>query len=166
MNHVGRVRCVKPLSRITSDVGRSIIRKIEQCCKWAKRPTWLPLTLALMFTPSEYQEQVDLIAWCDTHPDRRLHLIYSHLNGMRTNIGAAKKAKASGARKGIPDLFLPVASRGFNGLYIELKRAKGGSLSPEQKEWMALLKGQGYECVRCNGAEAAKVALLQYLEAS
>lgn len=112
--------------------------------------------------PSEHQEQIDLIKWCDSHSDPRIHLIYSHLNGLRTNIGAAIKAKAAGARRGIPDLFLPVPINEFHGLYIELKRVKGGSLSKEQKEWMLLLTNQGYKSVRCNGSEAAKVAIEDY----
>lgn len=114
-------------------------------------------------TPTEHEEQVALINWCDFHPDRRLKLIYSHLNGIRCNMGTAMKAKASGAKKGIPDLFLPVPSKDYHGLYIELKRVKGGSLSPEQKEWLAILNENGYLAVQCKGADAAIATINNYL---
>jgi VRR-NUC domain len=112
---------------------------------------------------TEHQEQVDLINWCNSHADLRLQLIYSHLNGMRSNPNTGRKQKAAGAKKGIPDLFLPVPSGEFHGLYIELKRLKGGTISPEQKIWISLLLKQGYEVVVCKGAEAAKTEIEQYL---
>jgi len=49
---------------------------------------------------------------------------------MRASIGAAVKAKKSGVMRGVPDLFAPEWN-----LYIEMKRQKGGALSPEQKDW-------------------------------
>lgn len=112
---------------------------------------------------TEHQEQVDLINWCHSHDDLRLQLIYSHLNGMRTTLGTAVKHRKAGAKKGIPDLFLPVASNGYHGLYIELKRANGGTVSPEQKIWSSLLKQQGYQVVVCKGATAAKAEIERYL---
>lgn len=116
-----------------------------------------------MEIPTEQEEQTRLIQWCDRCPDRRASLIYSHLNGIRASIGATVKAKHSGARKGIPDLFLPVASGGFHGLYIEMKRSKGGTLSREQKQWIATLKSQGYEAVVCKGHQSAIDEITKYL---
>jgi VRR-NUC domain len=113
--------------------------------------------------PTEYQEQCDLIAWCDRHQDLRVCLIYSHLNGMRTGLGTAIKAKRSGARNGIPDLFLPVPSNGYHGLYIELKRLKGGVVSAEQKAWGKQLKLLGYQWVLCRGCNEAKLEIAGYL---
>lgn len=112
---------------------------------------------------TEHDEQVRLIRWCDSHSDPRLASIYSHLNGMRTSIGTARKHKLAGARKGIPDLFLPIPSRGLHGLYIEMKRSKGGTLSREQKQWIAALKSQGYEAVVCKGCDSAIETITQYL---
>ena len=79
--------------------------------------------------PIEHDEQVKVIQWCDAHPNPRVSRIYSHLNGLRAPIGAVIKAKASGGRKGIPDLFLPIPCGQYHGLYIEMKRLKGGSLT-------------------------------------
>jgi hypothetical protein len=113
--------------------------------------------------PTEHAEQVALINWCHAHPDRRLQLIYAHMNGIRTTPGDSIKHRDAGAKKGLPDLFLPVPSGEWHGLYIEMKRTKGGVVSPEQKIWISLLKQQGYEAIVCKGAEEAKAAIEKYL---
>ena len=114
--------------------------------------------------PTEHDEQVKVIRWCDAHPDPRVSRIYSHLNGLRASIGAVIKAKASGGRKGIPDLFLPIPCGGFHGLYIEMKRTKGGSLTPEQKDWIKFLGDSGYKAAVCKGHESAIEVIKKYLE--
>jgi hypothetical protein len=114
-------------------------------------------------TPLEEKEQQELIKWCEDHQDKRLRLIYSHLNGMRTSINTAKKAKRGGARKGLPDLFLPVACGGMHGMYIELKRTEGGKVSPEQKMMMALLWQQGYYTAVAYGWKDAARLIEEYL---
>lgn len=114
--------------------------------------------------PTEQEEQEALIRWCDNHPDRRISLIYSHLNGLRASIGAVMKAKKAGARKGIPDLFLPVPYGQYHGLYIEMKRIKGGKLYPEQKEWLKDLSDLGYMAVICKGHEESIAVILEYLK--
>ena len=113
--------------------------------------------------PTEHDEQVKVIQWCDAHPDPRVSRIYSHLNGLRAPIGAVIKAKASGGRKGIPDLFLPIASGGFHGLYIEMKRLKGGSLTPEQKDCLEFLNESGYKAIACKGHSSAIEVIKEYL---
>ena len=113
--------------------------------------------------PTEHDEQVKVIQWCDAHPDPRVSRIYSHLNGLRAPIGAAIKAKYSGGRKGIPDLFLPVPCGQYHGLYIEMKRLKGGKLTPEQKDWIKFLNDSGYKAIVCKGHEAAIEMIKEYL---
>ena len=63
----------------------------------------------------------------------------------------AGRLKAEGVASGVPDLFVPAWR-----LWVEMKRAQGGSLSPEQKDWIAYLEGCGYRCVVGKGAEDAK----------
>ncbi len=119
---------------------------------------------ARLSIPTEQEEQAALIQWCDAYTDRRASLIYSHLNGMRASIGAVVKAKAAGARKGIPDLFLPVPCGEFHGLYIEMKRVKLGTLSSEQKAWIDALSELGYRAEVCKGHQSAIEVIKQYLE--
>ena len=71
--------------------------------------------------------------------------------------------KAEGQRQGVPDLTLPVPSGSYHGLFIELKRVKGGRVSPEQKDWLAFLSGQGYRAEVCKGAVEAIAVINEYL---
>ena len=100
-------------------------------------------------TPSEDHEQMTLVQWFRrTYPEVR---IFSVPNGGHRHPAVAAKMKATGVVKGVPDLFVPAWR-----LWIEMKRAKGGSLSPEQKDWIAYLEGVGYWVIVGKGAENAK----------
>ena len=82
--------------------------------------------------------------------------------GMRSKAEAVR-FKRIGVKAGVPDLCLPVARKGYHGLYIELKRQKGGKLSEDQKKWLDDLFAQGYLAVRCDGADEAIGILSNYL---
>jgi len=113
--------------------------------------------------PTEHQEQCVVIRWADLHPDPRLKLLYAIPNGARTSIGTARKLKAEGLRAGVPDLCLPVPVGNYHGLYIELKRQKGGVVSQEQRDWHWALEDLGHRVVVCRGAEPAISVLSEYL---
>ncbi len=72
--------------------------------------------------------------------------------------------KAEGVRAGMPDLFLFVPSQGYHGLAIELKApSKTARVSPEQREMLDVLAGQGYAAFIAWGWEDAKNQILSYL---
>lgn len=73
--------------------------------------------------------------------------------------------KAEGLKAGVPDICLPVASNGYHGLYIEMK-AKGGSTTKLQKQWIAALNAQNYFAVVCFGFDEAKAIIEKYLNMS
>ncbi|MEQ1843672.1 MAG: VRR-NUC domain-containing protein [Verrucomicrobiales bacterium] len=75
----------------------------------------------------------------------------------------ARHLVAQGLAAGIPDLVLLVPSGAFGGLFIELKRRSGGKLSPEQCDWIARLRVQGYRAEVCAGWEVAREVILEYL---
>lgn len=52
----------------------------------------------------------------------------------------------------------------YNGLYIELKRLRGGTVSAAQKQWIARLRDTGYAVEVCKGWEAAAAVITDYLE--
>ena len=54
--------------------------------------------------------------------------------------------------RGVPDLFVPAW-----GLWIEMKRTKGGVVSVEQADWIEYLQGLGYAAVVCRVCDEAKV---------
>lgn len=120
---------------------------------------------------SEHSQQAIVIAWAQRNEGRypELRWLHSSLNGIfipgPRNIAyrIMNHMKQEGAKKGIPDLFLPVARRGFHGLYIEMKRDDGGVISPEQKEFLAFAEEQGYRDQVCYGYEDAIKELEWYL---
>ena len=72
--------------------------------------------------------------------------------------------KAEGMRSGVPDLFLPVARKGYHGMFIELKRRRGGVVSKDQQQWIDDLREQGYHAIVCRGFDEAKEQLTEYLK--
>lgn len=112
---------------------------------------------------TEEQEQALLHQWSLRHPDSRLKLLFAIPNGGQRNAIVGAKLKATGVKKGVPDLLLPIPNKTHHGLFIELKRTKGASISPEQKTWLAKLSEQGYMAVVCKGFDEAKKVIEQYL---
>ena len=102
-----------------------------------------------VYPESEHSNQVALFTWAaiygKQYPD--LQLLYAIPNGARTSMSVAKKLKASGLKKGVPDLCLPVsvqyAGGCFHGLYIEMKMP-GRKPTTEQLWWIEKLSEQGY----------------------
>lgn len=114
--------------------------------------------------PTEHEDQATVIEWFDWQYPKLLGRLYAIANaGAGAQKGQAGKMKAEGVRRGVPDLCLPVPRQDFCGLYIEMKRLRGGSLSPDQRDWLDFLGGQGYMAVVCRGAEAAKQTIRDYL---
>lgn len=115
--------------------------------------------------PTETVEQQWLFRWArmqeGAHPE--LRLLYHVPNEGKRGHAAASRAKAEGLRSGVPDICLPVARGGFHGLYIELKRQKGGRLSEVQQGWIDALRAQGYRAEVCLGFDEASEMLLAYL---
>lgn len=112
---------------------------------------------------TEHQEQVAVIKWFQSaYPEIKTRL-FAVPNGSHKSRAAASKFMAEGLRSGVPDLCLPIPRHGFHGLFIEMKRVKGGTLSRQQADWLAFLGDQGYMAVVCKGAEAAIDTIKGYL---
>lgn len=71
--------------------------------------------------------------------------------------------KAEGVKSGVSDIFVPIPAHGLHGLYIEMKRKDGGSLSDTQKAFGAFVREQGYGFCCCHGWKAAAECLRQWL---
>ncbi len=112
--------------------------------------------------PLETEEQQALFQWAryllKQYPE--LELLYHISNEGRRN---PRRAKAEGIKAGVPDLCLPVPRGKKHGAYIEMKRRKGGRITPQQAAWMDRLQQQGYAVACCNGWEPAAKFLLEYL---
>lgn len=106
---------------------------------------------------SEDQEQTALAQYLDMrfgeygwfHPP----------NGGSRNVIEATKLKRMGVKKGVPDVIIPCAcvmiDKYYNACAIELKRTKGGRVSPEQDRWHHELERRGWLVRVCHGSGSA-----------
>lgn len=117
-------------------------------------------------TPTESAEQIALFQWAAWSEGAmpELILLYHIPNGGYRNKATAGRLRAEGVKAGVPDLCLPVSRHGFHGLYIELKRRRGGDTTDNQEEWIAALERQGYKAKVCHGWEMAAQTITEYLK--
>lgn len=115
--------------------------------------------------PTEAQEQEALFAWARLNENQypELGLMFHVPNGSYKSIASARKFRREGLRAGVPDICLPIGRNGFNALYIELKRIKGGKVSEDQKSWIEALNEAGNKAVVCRGWEKAAEVIKGYL---
>jgi len=119
-----------------------------------------------MIVPTEDAEQARIFEWAfwakGTMPE--LDMLYAVPNGGYRSKATAGRMKATGTKAGVPDMCLPVPRGRYHGLYIELKRQKGGTVSPAQKMWILKLSEQGYLAKVCHGADEAIDLIKAYLD--
>jgi VRR-NUC domain. len=116
--------------------------------------------------PTEHEEQVKVFEWAELVKGKypEIALMFAVPNGSNKSVASAMKFKREGLKSGVPDICLPVARCKKHGLYIEMKRKKGGVVSKEQDWWLTQLRMQGYETVVCYGGNEAINIIEQYLE--
>lgn len=115
--------------------------------------------------PTERAEQKALVAWARTWSSAvpELATLFAVPNGGHRDKRVAAQLAAEGVLPGVPDLFLPVARGMHHGLFVELKRARGGRLSPAQRAMIERLSAAGYRVAVCPGWDAARDAIVRYL---
>ncbi|QZA70432.1 restriction endonuclease [Erwinia phage AH03] len=143
---------------------------------------------------SEHSQQSALFAWCNMaknkgfaaawdeacYKDKDLYPMiggYSELqwfhaipNGgalgddEKTRMIRGAQKKAEGVKKGVADTLLPVKRSVWSGLYVEMKKLKGGRLSPAQEDFRDFVTGQGYGWYHAKGWEDAARTIQAYFE--
>lgn len=126
--------------------------------------------------PLEHDEQASLFRhvgeWAELYP--LLQLLFAVPNGAKlpytTNAKGQRYSKQAkvlleeGLKPGVPDMLLPVPSKGKHGLFLEMKRAdRSNHPSDEQNWWINQLRLVGYECVVCYGASEAWEVIKTYM---
>ena len=107
--------------------------------------------------PTEHQEQVAFCQWLDY---KKLHY-FAIPNGSNKSKAAQRAFKAEGLKSGVPDMVCLLPNKI---IFVEMKRRKGGTVSPEQKEWNKILNGFEYaEAHICKGFEEARAVIEQHL---
>lgn len=115
--------------------------------------------------PTESVEQQCVFHWAAWARGQwpELNLLYHVPNGGYRNPSEAARFRAEGVKAGVPDLCLPVSRAGYHGLYIELKRKRGGKVSAEQNIWLDRLAQQGYRTAAYRSADEAIREINAYL---
>lgn len=108
---------------------------------------------------SIYQAQV--IRWLSLQYSKALFT--GGFAGETMNIQRACRRKRMGYRAGTPDIFILEPKGGCHGLMVEMK-SKTGTLSPEQKVFLAELEERGYATLVCHGFEEAVSGIKNYME--
>lgn len=118
-----------------------------------------------MIVPTEAQEQTALFEWRDIQAKRipELALCFAIPNGGSRHPIEALHLKQQGVKPGVPDIMLPVMRGGYGGLFIEMKRRKGGRVSVDQQRMILALRAQGYKVEVCRGWEEARETICEYL---
>ena len=114
----------------------------------------------------EGQEQAQVIKMFRArYGDLGALLIHIPNGGSRKNAFEGWRLKEQGVRAGVSDLFLPIARGGFHGLWLEFKAGAPytAAVTPQQKQWLALMTEQGYCAHLCIGIEEAFSTLENYM---
>lgn len=116
--------------------------------------------------PLEDKEQIAVIKWAKRHEKeyKGLKWLYAITNENSEGPGKGAYRKSMGVRAGVSDLCLPVPLGIYHGLYIEMKRRKGGKVSPKQIEWRVYCLEVGFKAVICKGGREAMEAIQDYYE--
>ncbi len=119
--------------------------------------------------PLEASEQVAVFQYAAlrARTDPRWGMLFSIPNGMAASSKReAVNAKRTGLKRGVPDMFLPVAVGGWHGLFVELKRTNGtrSDLKPAQVDWLIKLQAAGYQTAVAYGWREAVAEIAGYLK--
>lgn len=81
--------------------------------------------------------------------------VYSHIPNetYTTSWNQKRKNRMQGVRAGVPDYIIVI--KGFV-VFLELKRVKGGVISPDQKEWLAAVDNKITVSTVARGFDEAK----------
>lgn len=112
--------------------------------------------------PTEEQEQKAFVDWLNAKHIPHHHSPNEGGFGNQQSRYRGAKMKRLGASKGFWDLVIFIPIEGITGsvdayqqVMVEMKRQKGGTVSPEQKEWGKIYEKAGIPCKVCHGAEEA-----------
>ena len=108
---------------------------------------------------TEHIEQVKFVNWFrSSYPETK---IFAIPNGGQRHPATARKLKAEGVLRGVPDLFIPEKK-----LWIEMKKDHKQKPSSEQIKMMEYLTRVGYACLTGYGFIDAKEKIIVFLEES
>jgi hypothetical protein len=88
--------------------------------------------------------------------------VFAVPNGFLRTESMRLRAWREGVHPGVPDIFIPFASKGFHGLFIEFKSARG-TLTKAQNDYLNLARARGFKAEVARSAEQALKIFSEYL---
>ena len=112
--------------------------------------------------PLEDDECIRFSNWLSLNKIPHCHIANESRSGSRSAMIRGAKLKRMGQSRGVWDYEVYVPIKGITGtvdcyelVKIEMKRKKGGVVSPEQKVWGKIYEKAGISCKVCKGADEA-----------
>ena len=109
---------------------------------------------------TEHDEQSKLFSWTRYRPE--LRWMFAIPNGGQRDKIVGARLKQEGVRAGVWDVFVPIPSSGYHGLFIEMKFGRN-KLTDLQKEFQNFATQQGYCCRVAYSADEAIKIIDEYL---
>lgn len=121
--------------------------------------------------PLEDEECIVFATWLRANKIPAAHIANESRSSSKNAMIRGAKLKKMGQSRGVWDYEVFVPIRGITGavdcyqqLKIEMKKKKGGTVSPEQKEWKKVYELAGIPCKVCKGADEAIAFVDEYFK--
>ena len=110
----------------------------------------------------EHLEQVEFVKWFNGVEKFRDLILFAIPNGGKRGIKTASKLKLEGVLSGTPDIQILLPNG--KSVFIEMKKEKGGKLSPNQLSFIDKSQSLGHTVLVANGCNDASKKLIDYLK--
>lgn len=115
-----------------------------------------------MALQKEQIDHINIVNWFEYQFPELADDFHHFANERRCTIQQGRLLKRMGVKKGVADFFLAIPTKGYAGLWIELKVGKG-KLSQEQTAFLERKNTRGYHAVSVWGFETAIEVIKFYL---
>ena len=113
---------------------------------------------------TEHGHQAALFAWAasqiNKYPD--LKWLFAIPNGGQRSASQGAQLRAEGVKRGVPDIMLPVPTKQYHGMFVELKVGKNVP-SDDQEKYLFYLNENNYYTIVCYSWTEARDEILKYL---
>lgn len=110
----------------------------------------------------EHIEQVEFVKWFNGVEQFRDLVLFAIPNGGKRGFKTASKLKLEGVYAGTPDIQILLPNG--KSVFIEMKKQKGGKLSPAQIDFMNKSQSLGHAVLVANGCNEASKKFIEFLK--
>jgi len=110
----------------------------------------------------EHLEQVEFVKWFNGVEQFRDLILFAIPNGGKRGIKTASKLKLEGVLSGTPDIQILLPNG--KSVFIEMKKQKGGRLSPAQIDFINKSQSLGHTVIVANGCNEASKKFIELLK--